>query len=122
MVGMEIIEPNADLMVVTTKGFGKRSPLTEYPSRSRAQGGVYTINVKAFKKIGKISAARVVQESDDLTLISASGVVLRTQVKDIQQSSRATRGVVLMNLQEGDSLASLARIASADLEQVASEA
>ena len=121
VVGMEIVEPDGDLMVVTSKGFGKRSSLSEYPSRSRAQGGVMTINVKALNKIGKISAARVVQERDDLTFISANGVVLRTQIKDIQQSSRATRGVKLMNLQEGDSVASLARVASAELAQAGVE-
>ena len=117
IVGMEIVEPGGDLIVVTSQGYGKRSILSDYPSRSRAQGGIVTINVKALKKIGKISAARVVQESDDLTFISSNGVVLRTQVQDIQQSGRATRGVKIMNLQGGDSLASLARIASAELEQ-----
>jgi DNA gyrase subunit A len=65
-----------------------------------------------------IAAARVVQEADDLTLISANGVVLRTKVKDISQSGRATRGVTIMNMQEGDSVASLARIADADLRRV----
>jgi DNA gyrase subunit A len=117
VVGMEIVEADGDLMVVTTKGIGKRSSLSEYPTKSRARSGVVTINVKALGKIGKISAARVVQESDDLTLISANGVVLRTQVKDLQRSGRPTRGVVLMNLQGNDSLASLARIAAADLER-----
>jgi DNA gyrase subunit A len=68
--------------------------------------------------VGKITAARVVQEADDLTLISSVGVVLRTKVKDISASGRATRGVLLMNLQEGDAVASLARISAADLRQV----
>jgi DNA gyrase subunit A len=68
-------------------------------------------------EIGKLSAARVVQEQDDLTIISSGGIVLRTQVSKIQQSGRVTRGVVLMNLQEGNTVASLARIATADLEK-----
>jgi DNA gyrase subunit A len=122
VVGMEVVEPGGDLLVVTTRGFGKRTSLTEYPQKRRASGGVMTINQKALTKIGKIASARVVQKSDDLTLISSGGVVLRTQVALIQNSGRATRGVVLMNLQEGDTVASLARIASADLAKAGADA
>ena len=118
LTSMEVVEKGADLLVVTAKGYGKRSPLSEYPVKSRATGGVQTIDKKALKKVGIITAARVVQEVDDLTLISANGVALRTKVKDIALSGRATRGVVLINLQEGDSVASLARISAADLRRV----
>jgi DNA gyrase subunit A len=79
---------------------------------------VATINKNALKHIGKISAARVVQEADDLTIISTNGLVLRTQVRDISRAGRATRGVRLIDLQKGDSVASLARIADSDLRQV----
>jgi DNA gyrase subunit A len=89
--------------------------LSEYPVKGRGAGGVSTIDKGALQAIGVIAAARVVRQEDDLTIISTNGVVLRTKVTDIRRSGRATRGVVLMMLQEGDSLASLARIASADL-------
>jgi DNA gyrase subunit A len=118
VTGMEVVERDADLLVVTTRGFGKRTPLGEYPIRSRATSGVQTIDKKAMPIVGSITAARVVQDADELTLISAVGVVLRTKVKTISRSSRATRGVVLMNLQEGDSVASVARISAADLIRV----
>jgi DNA gyrase subunit A len=118
VTSMEVAEPGGDLLVVTTAGFGKRTPIDEYPIKGRATGGVLTIDKQAFRKIGVIAAARVVQEADDLTLISANGVVLRTKVKDISQSGRVTRGVTIMNMQAGDSVASLARIADADLRQV----
>ncbi len=118
ITSMEIVEPGGDLLVVTTGGYGKRTPLNQYTARSRATRGIKTIDQKALKKIGLITAARVVQEADDLTMISAGGVVLRTKVKNISRSSRATRGVLLMNLQEGDVVASLARIADADLRRV----
>ena len=118
LTSMEVIEPDAYLMIVTTRGYGKRTSLSEYPIKSRATGGVHTIAKSAIDKVGKITAARVVQEADDLTLISAVGVVLRTKVKDISASGRATRGVLLMNLQEGDAVASLARISAADLRRV----
>jgi DNA gyrase subunit A len=118
LTSMEVIEPDAYLMIVTTRGYGKRTSLREYPAKSRATGGIHTIAKSAIGKVGKITAARVVQEADDLTIISSVGVVLRTKVKDISASGRATRGVLLMNLQEGDAVASLARISAADLRQV----
>jgi DNA gyrase subunit A len=118
VTSMEVIEPGGELMVITTRGYGKRTPLAEYPEKGRATGGVATINKEALKKIGNLTAARVVQEADDLTIISRDGLVLRTKVKDISRAGRATRGVRLIDLQEGDNVASLARIADADLRQV----
>jgi DNA gyrase subunit A len=118
VTSMEVVEPGGDLLVVTANGYGKRTPLSEYPAKGRATGGVYTIDKKAFRKVGKIVAARVVQEADDLTIISSNGVVLRTKVKDVSQTGRATRGVTLMNLQAGDSVASTARVSAADLQRV----
>jgi DNA gyrase subunit A len=118
VTSMEVIEPGGELMVITTRGYGKRTPLAEYPEKGRATGGVATINKEALKKIGYLTAARVVQEADDLTIISRDGLVLRTKVKDISRAGRATRGVRLIDLQEGDNVASLARIADADLRQV----
>jgi DNA gyrase subunit A len=76
-----------------------------------------TIDQGALEKIGLVAAARVVQESDDLTIISANGVILRTQVRVIRQAGRATRGSLIMGVQEDDSVVSLARIAAADLSQ-----
>jgi DNA gyrase subunit A len=115
VASMEVVETGGDLLVVTTKGFGKRTPLSEYPAKSRATKGMQTINQNALSTTGPISAARVVQEADDLTIISSGGVVLRTRVVDISRSGRATRGSRLINLQEGDTVASLARISAADL-------
>jgi DNA gyrase subunit A len=117
VASMEVVQPEGELLVVTKGGYGKRTPLSEYPRKGRATGGVATINKDALKKVGVITAARVVQEADDLTLISASGVVLRTRMEDISRSGRATRGVLLMNVEDGDYVASVARIAAADLRQ-----
>ncbi len=118
VTSMEVLEPDGDLLVVTANGYGKRTPLSDYPAKNRATGGVHTIDKRALRKVGQIVAARVVQEADDLTIMSANGVVLRTKVKDISQTGRATRGVTLMNLQKGDSVASIARVAAADLRWV----
>ncbi|MFL7890818.1 MAG: DNA gyrase subunit A [Anaerolineales bacterium] len=118
VTSMEIVEPGGDLLVVTTQGYGKRTPLTQYARKSRATLGITTIDKNAIPKIGKIAAARVVQEADDLTIISINAVVLRTTVKQIKQAGRSTRGVRLIGLKEGDSVASMARIAEADLRVV----
>jgi len=115
VTSMEVVEPGGDLMVISSCGYGKRTPLTEYPAKRRATGGIKTIDQKALSKIGLLAAARVVQEADDLTIISAGGVVLRTKVKNISRTGRATRGTHLMELQEGDTVASMARVADAEL-------
>jgi DNA gyrase subunit A len=118
VTSMDVIEPDGDLVLVTTLGYGKRTPLTEYPVKGRATGGVQTTAKSAAEKIGVITAARVVQQVDDLTIISANGMVLRMKVKDIKQSGRATRGNHMMDVKEGDKVASIARIATADLKRV----
>jgi DNA gyrase subunit A len=117
LAGMEIVEPNGDLLVVTTKGYGKRTSLKEYASKGRGTSGMLTVDTKAFDAIGTIAAVRVVQTADEVTLISSNGVVLRTRVKDIKLAGRATRGVRLMQLAEGDHVATLARISAADLKR-----
>jgi DNA gyrase subunit A len=78
--------------------------------------GILTIDRKAIPKVGVITAARVVQPEEDLiTLISTKGIVMRTKAEAISQISRATQGVQVMNLEEEDSVVSIARIAAADL-------
>jgi DNA gyrase subunit A len=110
VASMEVIEPDGELALVTTGGFAKRTPLSEYPVKGRATGGVQAIDRDALAKIGVIAAARVVQPSDDLTVISANGVVLRAPVADMRLMGRPARGIRLMNVQEGDKVASLARV------------
>ena len=110
LASMDVIEPGGQLLVVSELGYGKRSNLDEYPAKSRATGGVTTTDQKSLSKIGHITAARVVQETDEVTLISSSGVVLRLKVKDISSSGRATRGFKLMDLGPEDVVASVARV------------
>jgi DNA gyrase subunit A len=112
VASMEVVEPGGDLLVLTALGYGKRSPLKEYPVKGRATSGVQTIDQKALSKIGPIVAARVVQETDDLTIMSSGGLVLRAKVRDIAQTGRSTRGVLIINLQPDDCVASVARVAN----------
>lgn len=118
VASMEVVEKGGELLVVTTLGYGKRSSLDEYPAKGRATGGVQTIKQSALSKIGHITAARVVQAGDDLSLISANGVILRIRVKDIPLLGRAAKGVSIMELSKGDQVASVARIADAEMRQI----
>jgi DNA gyrase subunit A len=115
---MTVVQPGGSLLIVTSGGYGKQTPLSEYPSKGRATGGISTIDKKAIPVVGKITSARVVQQADHLTLISASGVAIRLKVKDVKVSGRSTRGVRLMRLRPGDYIASVARIGSEDLKRV----
>jgi DNA gyrase subunit A len=110
VAAMEVVEPKGYLLVVTEKGFGKRTELSEYNPKGRATMGVSTIDKNATKSIGKITEARVVQEKDEVSLISSGGIVIRIPVKDISIQGRATRGVTIMNLEKGDTVAAIARI------------
>ncbi len=117
VAAMEVVEPEGYLLVVTTQGFAKRTALSEYPIKGRATGGVATIDQKNLPKIGEIAVARVVQEEDEITVISANGMVLRQKVKTISPTGRTTRGIHFMDLAKGDSVASLARISAADQQE-----
>jgi DNA gyrase subunit A len=118
VASMEVVEEGGELLVITTGGYGKRTALSDYPPKGRATGGVQTIDQKSLKQVGFISAARVVQPADELTIISAGGVVLRTRVKDIKLGGRTTKSDLLISLEGEDSVASLARISTADLLRV----
>jgi len=115
VASMEIVEPDGQLLVVSERGYGKRTRLEEYPVKGRATGGVATTDQKQFERIGWISAARVVQQEDEVTLISSGGIMLRLKVKDITLAGRATRGFKLMDLENEDKVASVARITSEEI-------
>ena len=118
VTGMEVVDPEADLLVITTGGIGKRTPLEQYTRKGRGTMGIKTIDSSAISKIGKIAAARVVNPDDDLSIISSQGQMLRTDVESIKQAGRATRGVILINLDKGDSVASIAIFSPKDLRKV----
>jgi DNA gyrase subunit A len=115
VASMDVVDPQADLLVVTANGFGKRTPLKEYPSKGRGTTGVLTLSKDKLDVTGAIVAAGVVHAEDDLTIISTSGILLRTKVKQVKQAGRATMGVHVIGLKEADTVASVARIAARDL-------
>ena len=110
LAAMEVVEPKGFLLVITEKGFGKRTPLSEYTPKGRGTMGVATIDKKAADAIGKIAEARVVQEKDEVSLISSGGIVIRIAVADISVQGRSTRGVTIMHLEKDTTVAAMARI------------
>jgi len=118
VASMEVVQPGAELVLVTEYGYGKRTPCEDFPAKGRATGGVQAIDKKALGTTGLVAAARIVQPADDLTVISANGVVLRLKVLDMRQQGRATRGVKVMEVKAGDRVASVARIATEELKKV----
>ena len=117
VTGMDAVDPKGDLLVVMKKGYGKRTPMKEYARKGRGTMGVVTLSRSKFNVTGAIAAARVVNQKDDLTIISTGGIVLRTKVNQIKLAGRATMGVRLINLKKGETVASVARIAAKDLEK-----
>ncbi len=115
ITSMEAVDPDANLLVVTEKGYGKRTPLAQYPLKGRATGGVMTIDQKNLDTTGKIVSARIVKPDDEITIISAAGIALRTKVANVRKAGRATMGTRLITLKEGDTVASVARLSEADL-------
>ncbi|PKN93988.1 MAG: DNA gyrase subunit A [Chloroflexi bacterium HGW-Chloroflexi-6] len=121
VTSMEVVEPDGSLLIITKAGYGKQTPLDQYSAKGRATSGIATIDQKALEITGNIVTARVVQEEDDVTVISANGIILRLKVRQIKTAGRATRGVHVIRLQSNDSVAALARIAAADLQKAGAE-
>ena len=111
IAGMEVVEPDGFLLIVTELGFGKRTPLEDYSVKGRGGGGMRTMT-NEIDKAGQLVAARVVQESDQITLITGDGTVIRQKVSTVPTSGRSARGSRLINLREGDAVASVARLAA----------
>ncbi len=108
LLGMEITNDKGDLFVITEKGYGKRTPVSDYPEQNRGGQGVFTIQMTIKK--GLLAAVRVVGPQHELMIVSTEGVVIRVKVKDISQLGRSTQGVKIMDVAEGDKVAALARM------------
>ena len=107
LVSLNLTPKDSQLLVVTENGYGKRTPIDEYPRHNRGGGGVIT--QKVTDKTGNVAAARVISDRDnDLMIISAGGVVIRTDVSKVRLAGRSTQGVTLMNLGEGDTVVAVA--------------
>jgi DNA gyrase subunit A len=105
LIGMEVVTPKMQLLTVTANGFGKRTPFEEYPRHHRGGAGVITHQIT--DKTGPVVAARTVNGRQELMIISASGIILRTRIDSIPPVGRSTQGVHLMGVGPGDSVASI---------------
>jgi DNA gyrase subunit A len=108
LLAMDVARDDTDLFVVTENGYGKRSPMTEYPVKGRGTMGVLTI--KMTSKKGELAGAMIVREHQDLVFISQNGMVQRTGAKGISTMGRATQGVRVMNLREKDRVSAVALV------------
>ncbi len=108
IAGADVVEPEGALFVASLRGFGRRTPLTEFPRQGRGGKGVWAY--KTSQTTGPVVDARVVREDDEISLISEGGIVIRTPVANIPEMGRYTRGVQMMSLKEGDRVASVARL------------
>ncbi|WP_114783106.1 DNA gyrase subunit A [Botryobacter ruber] len=117
VVGMVCVnDESTDLLVVSETGFGKRSKLEEYRITNRGGKGVKTLNVT--EKTGKLVAIKGVVDGDDLMIINRSGITIRLRVSEIRTIGRATQGVRLIKINEGDMISSVAKVDKEDEEEV----
>ncbi|MDE7004915.1 MAG: DNA gyrase subunit A, partial [Alistipes sp.] len=116
VVGMICIEPDdkRDVLVLSENGYGKRTDLDEYRITNRGGKGVKTINIT--EKTGKLISIQSVTDENDLMIINRSGLTIRTSVEQIRLAGRATQGVRIINLREGDAIASVMAVPAADEE------
>ncbi|MBO5838869.1 MAG: DNA gyrase subunit A [Bacteroidales bacterium] len=108
VIGMVVANAQSDILVVSEKGYGKRSNLEEYRITNRGGKGVKTLNIT--EKTGDLIAIKEVSDEDDLMIMNRSGLTIRMHVSDIRQQGRATQGVRLVNIKEGDAIASVTEI------------
>src|SRR6187397_43590 len=116
VIEVDIASDDADLLVVTENGWGKRTRVSEYPVKGRGTIGVKTVQLVEVR--GRLAGARIVREGYQVMLISDGGTVIRTAVDGIKRSGRATQGVIVMRLREGEKVSSLAPVIGADEEEV----
>ena len=121
VVGMICIEPESkqDVLVLSENGYGKRTDLDEYRITNRGGKGVKTINIT--EKTGDLISIQAVTDENDLMIINRSGLTIRTAVSQIRVAGRATQGVRIINLREGDAIASVMAVPHADEEETPAE-
>ena len=117
VVGMICVEPDSkqDVLVLSENGYGKRTDLDEYRITNRGGKGVKTINIT--EKTGKLISIQAVTDDNDLMIINRSGLTIRTSVSQIRLAGRATQGVRIINLREGDAIASVMAVPAAGEEE-----
>ncbi len=110
VVSMCLGQPGVKLLAVTEKGFGKRTPIEDYKVQARGGKGLLTYDKAKFKKTGKLVGAMVVDDDDELLMINSNGVIIRIKASDVSVLGRATQGVKIMKVEEGNAIISMAKV------------
>lgn len=120
VVGSDILEPDSEVLVISEKGYGKRTAASEYPVKGRGGKGIKTANIT--KKNGPLAGVTVVNGDEDIMLITSAGVMIRFDVDDVSQTGRATLGVRLIKVDDGAQVASITAVPKASDEDEESTA
>lgn len=110
VIDMDVVNESEDVLIVTSRGYGKRTPMEEYRIQTRGGKGIKTLNVT--EKNGPVVGLKVVNDEDDLMIITASGTVIRTNIAGISQMGRYTQGVRLIHIREDDEVSTVAKVAA----------
>lgn len=119
VIDMDVVVPDKDVLIVTSRGYGKRTPVGEYRIQNRGGKGIKTLNVT--DKNGPIVSLKVVENDEDLMIMTALGTMIRTSMEGISTMGRNTQGVKLINTREDDTVATVTRVARSEEEAAASE-
>jgi DNA gyrase subunit A len=112
VIDMDVIDPTNSVLIVTSKGYGKRTPVEEYRIQTRGGKGIKTLNVT--DKNGPVVGLKVVQEDEDLMIITAQGTVIRMSMSGISMMGRNTQGVRLIHIKEDDEVSTVTRVQKSD--------
>jgi DNA gyrase subunit A len=104
------------VLTATENGFGKRTPITEYTRHGRGTKGM--IAIQTSERNGRVVAATLVEQTDEIMLITTGGVLIRTRVSEIREMGRATQGVTLIAVEDGTKLSGLQRVVESDVDEV----
>jgi len=107
VIGCEVVSSESDMLIVTEKGYGKITDINEYKVQSRAGKGVKTYKIT--EKTGALAGFTAISENEDIMMITSSGTIIRTAVSGINKMGRATQGVILMRLDEGEKIVSISK-------------
>jgi len=116
VIAITLAENDADLLVVTVNGYGKRTRIDDYPVKGRGGLGVKTVQLT--EERGQLAGARLVRDGYQVMLISTGGTVIRMPVEEVKRLGRATQGVIVMRLREGEQVSTLAPVAEAEAVEV----
>ena len=119
VVGASLITDQDDVLIITEKGYGKRTVATEYPTKGRGGKGMQT--AKITEKNGLLAGLMTVQGDEDLMIITDTGVMIRTNLANISQTGRATMGVKVMRLDQDAQIVTFTTVAVAEKEEVGTE-